>query len=424
MIHWMIRLVLMGTCCLLAQSAFAATRNVCFNRVVVDDTRVDCPAHNAAGGNIRNRCGASDSERAPVGFRVQLWDADATAAQDDLIGTWVLTGLSNCFTFEWEGSAFFEGETDGPDAYLVFLNSARQSGGTGWITTARSGTGAALADIAVRDIRSNNCATNGTGCTVASEVKPATGGTNAALRQQILLTAQYEIQLFNDRLDRNIDIWFPETTCTTGCTISRSQINMPSTLATNGSTLSHEFGHVWQEVEFGQDTLVDDCSANGAGWSLVAALEQFENQSCATTEGFASYVAALLWYDPNGTTSPVAPLVWAQDLETATLRDSDCEDNRWLAKQVAKAFWDLDDLTNELGVGEALGNDDLTGQTTASMVDVWDLFPNGTANRQDEESDINGVNARDYKSNATYSDASSQWESFGLHNCLQDQDDN
>ena len=72
-----------------------------------------------------------------------------------------------------------------------------------------------------------------------------------------------------------------------------------------------------------------------------------EHESCATTEGWADYVAAVSWYEPDNFST--VPIAWGFDVEEPIPVDSVCADNGGIELQVAKAFWDLDDWNNEVG---------------------------------------------------------------------------
>ena len=152
----------------------------------------------------------------------------------------------------------------------------------------------------------------------------------------------------------------------------------------------------------------------GGGWSMAA--DSHEQESAATTEGFAAYVGAVAWYDPQN--SSVVPFYGGANIETATLSQATCSENIDLPSQVAKAFWDADDANNEAGT-RAVADDDISSLNTLWIMQQWDDFADGTSNRQDRESDADGVNVRDYLFYAAVSS-----ETLLEHNCLVDQDDN
>ena len=146
-----------------------------------------------------------------------------------------------------------------------------------------------------------------------------------------------------------------------------------------------------------------------------------ENDSCAVVEGFATYIAGVSWYDPN--TATTTPQLWGVDFETNSSQDtSSCAANRGIPLQTTKGFWDVADQTNEAG---------FMGQPTDSqwwfstwIVRGWNYFPNGTANRQNDEASIHGVNLRDYYANTFvghYSSSAGLEDTLVRHNCAQTQ---
>lgn len=187
----------------------------------------------------------------------------------------------------------------------------------------------------------------------------------------------------------------------------------------DGLLVAHEVGHTVQAQMFAVDNLRADCSQNGLGWSMTGA----EFDSCATTEGFASYAALASWYD--GGTIGTQPFGWGFNFENATPQSSTCADNRAFALQVAKAFWDFDDVNNELADPVAGTANDQDGWFPWDIAYAWRFFPAGTSNRQKSESDRHGVNVRDYRANtnAWFGNSPTMVETIIDHNCLTSQDD-
>lgn len=87
--------------------------------------------------------------------------------------------------------------------------------------------------------------------------------------------------------------------------------------------------------------------------------------------------------------------------------------------QVAKAFWDLDDANNEAGTRAGVADDDTLSLTTSYIISRLNVFPDGTGNRMDRESDAHGVNMRDCSFHA-----GGREETLLEHNCLIAQDSN
>lgn len=406
---------------LLAGSAHAATRTVCW-QLGLRDTRINCPAPGTPGAKAT--CAPASGYTDAVGHRVQLWDKDRDGT-DELIGTWVGTSPGvQCGTFEWENARYSRGEAN-PDVYIRYTNEARSITGTGSIVAARTGTGGLYPATTWRNGSGGNadryvaveCLPDRE-CDVFPEgfLVPTTDqATNLAQAIMAVDSAQKTIQTFSTVMDDStVTIEFPTTdrNCMTACAYSRTRIGVPAGLAVEGDRMAHEMGHVLQMQRFQRDSLRDDCSWNGGGWAFNTT--GVEWQSCATTEGWASYVGAVSWYEPGDTRT--VPFVFGQNIETAAPADAVCGDNIWLALQAAKAFWDIDDQNDEAGAGAAAGQNDVTHYTTLSIARGWGNFPAGTANHENFETGANGVNLWDFDFNFDVTN-----ESFFDHNCMQDQ---
>jgi len=166
-----------------------------------------------------------------------------------------------------------------------------------------------------------------------------------------------------------------------------------------------------------RDSLRGDCTSGGASWSPTGP----EFDSCATTEGFADYLGAASWYD--GGVSGTQPLLEGFNYETATAQNAVCSANRGIPLQVTRSFWDFDDVDNEAGVTAAVADADSWPET--DIATAWSLFPDGTANRQDQESDAHGVNMRDYRANTNgfFGNSATMTQTILQHNCIDTQDD-
>ena len=256
-------------------------------------------------------------------------------------------------------------------------------------------------------------------CTTAGSCYIAGGGgvyvtNNAASNYgqalQALDSAQRVLSIYHTRLNNGtISIEVPDSSgaCPTACAPSRNEIIIPAGLAEEGFRTAHEMGHILHMSEFGQDVLRTDYSAGGGGWTLTSQ----ENDSAAVAEGFATYVAAVAWWDPNNSGSD--PEGFGENYETAAPEYGACASNRGVALQVARAFWDLDDTNNEAGAGAAAGEDDSTSMSSLSITAGWANFAVGTANRENYETGVHGVNAYDFDFNLNVND-----ETFFDHNCI------
>jgi len=135
--------------------------------------------------------------------------------------------------------------------------------------------------------------------------------------------------------------------------------------------MSHEVGHILQMREFGQNGLNDDLSWLGNGWNLNT--NGFEWQSGATQEGFATYVALASWWDPQTTGATLEG--WSINFEDPTISDATCNDNAWLPRQVAKAFWGIDDAASGMGVRAAAADADVSEVPTLDIANGWGNLP-------------------------------------------------
>ena len=182
----------------------------------------------------------------------------------------------------------------------------------------------------------------------------------------------------------------------------------------------------WDSVplrEYKQDGLGGVCL--DGEWDYITP----NTESCATAEGWASYVAAVSWYNPNDSGADPEVGGMTLNVERATpWRWDDCEANRGLPIQAVKGFWDLDDANNEDGYGVAGENDDSMNYTSTTLLDYWDKFPSGSDNREDEEADADGPNLWDYGWNAWNTGSGwgpfENYETLLYHNCTGAQDFN
>lgn len=411
---------------LLATVGFAESRLVCF-RIQLRDDRVNCATPGETGA--RRACDQG-SYVDMVGHQIELWDKD-TGSTDELVGTWYIGGAgSQCISFEWENAQYSKGEPD-PDLYLRYVNVVNRTqysnfirvkavdtdGSNHPVTTWRNGQAGDPDRFVARNCQSGvTCMIFPSGTMVPTNDVASERG----LWIMALDSAQHTIQAFGEVMDTHVDMHYPgQASCPTSCAVSRTEIHITQSRGNNGFNVAHEVGHVIQMQEFNQDSLRNDCSQNGGGWNLTS--DEFE--SCATAEGWASFVGVTSWYEPNNTGT--TPMGWGRDFERATPQGSTCSGNSGIPIQVAKAFWDLDDWNNEDGAGVADGEDDRLAYNTLDIARGWRQFGDGTSNRQDFESDSNGVNMRDYYWNNTGRfTATGFFETFLEHNCLESQDNN
>lgn len=400
--------------------SFAAGRTVCFHLQFADG-RYNSPDSTEAGALRPRSATFTDA----VGHQVELWDKDQNS-DDDYIGTWFISaGGSQCIAFEWENSPASKGEPN-PDVYMRYINTVNRTGFSNYITVKAVTTDGA--DHPATSWRNGpsaepdryvarNIVAGGTGAMLPSgRLVPTTDvASSRALRIMALDSAQHTLQVLGEKMNRHVRLHYPgREACTTSCADDRENFHIHSRQGGDGILVGHELGHVIQMQRFGQDDLPDDLSKGGDGWGLTS--DEFD--SGATQEGFASYVGIVSWYDPNR--SETVPRGWGLDFETATPHNSTCSANRGIPLQVAKAFWDIDDWNDEAARPGAEANDTLHYRTE-DIVIGWDHFADGTGNRQNDESDRDGVNVRDYyENNRSWLTAPGFFNTFVRHNCLQD----
>lgn len=419
-------ILLFALTCLLACDVLAAQRNVCF-RMQLRDDRTNC-AESSETGALRacNPGGYVDM----VGHQVELWDKDWSGA-DEYVGTWYIGGGgTQCIAFEWENADYSKGETH-PDLYLRYINRVNRTGYSNYIYVRGVNTdNSAASNTSWRNGQSGdedryvaiNC-TASTSCSIFSSgtlVPTNDIASDRAIRIMALDSAQHTLQAAGEVMDTHISLQYPgQSDCPTSCAPDRDLVKITASRGVNGSNVTHEVGHVIQMQEFNQDWLRDDCSRNGDGHSLTS----LEHESCATTEGWANYIALVSWYEPNN--GGTVPFGWGRDFETANLQFATCSDNAHNEIQTGKGWWDLDDWNNEAGSGAAAGDDDRLAYGSTDIIRGWRQFDDGSDNREDGESGQDGVNMRDYwANNSGRFTAAGAFETLVEHNCLQAQDNN
>jgi len=416
----------------LSGTASAATRTVCLELSFLDNRDHANCATIFEPGNFR---GCMNGDFLPhVGAVIELWDKDPDGS-DELIGRFLKqsTGQS-CWAFEWDSNSSANGEHEAnPDVYAVWVNEVRNTGNNRSVF-ARQANGSAHAPVSWRNGISGEpdryvaqeCTTAGA-CRILpgkALVPSADINTDVAKRSLVLDSAQHTLQQFGGIMTHDVNIEVPDAECapTPACSHSRTKITMSDGAVTDGTTVAHEIGHNIQKQVFNRDSLRNDTSNNGFGWNLT--FPEFD--SAATTEGFATYVALASWYD--GGVANVNPNLWSMRFEDAApFATSSCGANRGLALQSAKAFWDLDDITNEAGAGRASSFADNDAFFPFAIAMAWGTFPAGTANRQNFEEDNHGVNVRDYHANTVapfFGSSPTMFTTMLRHNCVVDQDDN
>jgi hypothetical protein len=414
-------LIAAASAALSGATAGAATRTVCLQLEIADD-RTSCPDASVTGA--ARPCNPGGTTPA-VGHEFELWDKDPDGS-DELIGTWVKSGSGRgCATFEWENAAY-SGPESNPDVYLRYVNRVNRSSSGTIVVRGVDTAGAAVPVTSWRNGTVNDpdawvavdC-TAGANCQLlpnSSHVATYDTASERGMRLQALDSAQHALEVFGGIMDTDVALHYPgQAACPTSCAPARDEIHVFDTLGDHGSYAPHELGHAIQMQEFDQDFLRDVCGASHTLTSLEA-------DSCATTEGWADYVTAVAWYEPNDPAT--VPFAFGSNVESSTLTNVTCSVNSGIELQVAKAFWDLDDWNDEAGVGAASGSSDEDRWASTDIAMGWRQFPDGTADGEDFETGDDGVNMWDFFNNNTprLNPNGTLLETLLSHNCLQSQD--
>lgn len=395
-------------------NAAASTRTVCYE-LKFPDVRTNCPT-SAASGERRACAGGGGTQMAAVGHVIQLWDNNGSTADfsdDTFLGEWKIAAAgSRCVTFQSSES--------NPDVYLRWVNVVEDIDGSRRVV-GKDGNGNSAVTVSFINAIFNDC--SGT-CDLGLLTFNFATTTDIARRVMNLDSAQRAVETFGPAMTKNAELWYPDdTNCSSGCSGSDTVIGIPGTGAAevDGLLVTHELGHVVHKQTIAISTSFGaDYSLSGNGWDNTS----LEYEKAATVEGFADFVAMAAWFNPNSTSA--IPFGWGDDYETATPQETTCSSNKGIVLQVAKAFWDWNDVHNENGVGDASGYDDEDSKSTVDIAKGWTFFAAGTANRENAESHRDGINVRDYIANTD-----NEWwggdgtldETLRRHNCLTSQTD-
>jgi hypothetical protein len=410
-----------------SSTAFAATRTICADIKFIDNRSSANCATTSETANLRGCSPGNNVEH--VGFDLELWDKDADGTDELIVTSNYPFAGGTCWTFEWDNNASANAEHEAnPDVYVSHNGYVSDTGRNRFVRAVdpngnnhnvnwRNGP-AGSPDAFLANECTGTCWVAGGGTLLPS----SDASTDVGLRAMALDSAQHYLQAFQFVMTQSVvNMRIPTSTgCGAGnggaCTISRGQINVNNTVALDGTSVAHELGHTLQEQRFGQDALVDDCAAGGAGWSITGT----ENDSCAVTEGWATFVAGASWYDPN--TTNASPALWGVNFESASWQNATCSANRGIPLQSTKGFWDMADSTNEAGAGGQPADNQNWFSTWITQ--GWGQFPNGTADRQNDEASVHGVNMFDFFTNTNvsmFSSAAGVQNTLINHNCTQTQ---
>jgi hypothetical protein len=141
-------------------------------------------------------------------------------------------------------------------------------------------------------------------------------------------------------------------------------------------------------------------------------------EKCVTAEAFAHFASAATWWTQGAT----SPLYRGERLEgnypgdTGDACVSIAATPHRRRGNAARYFWDLYDSTT-VGTDDAAEDDEI--RSYADIANVWTSFPNGTGDRQKQESGAHGRNVKDF---GAYTPWATEVERD--HNCLGAQETN
>jgi hypothetical protein len=219
---------------------------------------------------------------------------------------------------------------------------------------------------------------------------------------------------------RLIRLRIDDSLCSTGCVYSDEFMDLTWAKANQPEVVMHELGHLYHrrawanELEGPNYTYMDP----GGGWNQFTE----EHEEATFIEGWATYFAAVGYYNPNATT--VTPMFGLYNIESNQYggQFGSCASGFRRIGNVIRSLWDLDDWINEPAhATNPNGVADDTSVSSTSLYLVLESFLSGTTNRRREESDVDGPNMRDYLTVGGFT--TSQRLTALEHNCLEDQDD-
>lgn len=399
----------------------AANRTLCFGGFRFDDDRVD----GSTASEVGARRGVKSGNNYMIGAWFDIYDYDSDGS-DDYIGRFQVrfSGLQ-CYTFPWEGEPYQGGETH-PDLFVKFINVVQSTTGGNTVQAVDEDWNV-FGNTSWRNVtRYDNCA--GTCTNLDDHIVSSDSTSYSGARMAALDSVQHTLEVYEQVMSE--DILMSMVPCEHPCAndgqaLDRGRVVVSQPHGRKAMTAPHEIGHCLQMQLFDRDGLMINCEKSGSGHSPLSD----EWESCATAEGWADYVAAVSWWDPDNSGS--TPDYDANSLETAAPSQAVCSDNSSRQLQVSRAFWDLDDANNEGGESPANTNhDDIYNSSSQFIANGWQEFATGNQNRQDFEGypfdDEDAVNIWDYYYNneGRFADSNALVETLVWHNCLQNQTTN
>lgn len=399
---------------LITARAEALTRTVCAE-LHFRDQRDPVNCVNQFQPGVRRPCAATFGQDVDhFGAVVELWDKDPDGS-DERIGRFLYNSAGfSCWQFEWEANSVANSENEAnPDVYIKYVFETWDSGIRRSVV-AKTSTGGTPTPVSFRSFVANECTSSSPACWINPNgfllVNP-TLDTDISRRANALDSAQHALEVFAGIMTHHVNMRLPAS-CSNNesCSTSRSEIRVTSSTAFSGFRVAHEVGHSIHFQQLGIDSMTKDYGLDNT-WLP----ESDENDKVATIEGVAEYIGVASWF--SGSVAGSRPAINGMNFEQVK---SNCADSdRGHALQVARAFWDMNDVDNEDG--------DTESWPPSILISAYRLFPSGTGDRQNAEAGKHGFNVKDYVANtntAMYFSSMGQFDTMVNHNCLQAQENN
>lgn len=348
----------------------------------------DCPSQDN-GSRWPLTC-SSSAYRNLNGLVVDLFDKDNSGG-DDYISTHKLSysGATGevCISTTWDTN-----REAVPDVYPEFRwvvqdnNSSTSRFSQVCDAVSTSSTSCTAEHVLnLRDFAVTDCSF----CSLSVGVSSSATSNNTK-RAMIAFAAQRFEDAFSSASGRthNILFSFDDTTCSGNCNSNRwiNRSNTDNNAHRRWDSQAHESGHALQR-QLWED---DDSPSNGT-CPPSHYLEVMEPETCATSEGWATFVSMVSWWDPNNVDS--RPNLFGFQIETDACFFCSCSHDSDTELAVIRTFWDLDDQHDD-GI-------DTRGVSTNSILQTWDAFPAGTANHDEDEPGDFAHNLWDFYANAS-----------------------
>ncbi len=385
-------------------SAWAADRYFCAS-IKFKDRRSSCTNRCIGSEHEVGRVDPCESgtDRFVAHIPLQLWDRDP-GGTDEYIGTFLVESRGvSCFVFPWEGERYqtVDNETD-PDPYVRLVDWYWEYGGQRLYVMQHVVPGNMITPPSVSWQSSyySNCPEN---VLCWDPYETLFVSSDPGSLENVLFnlgdTSIHAYYAFSSRIPEPFYMRYLEDANT--CVFSSSSVIISENSSLKPDVPTHEIGHLIHHQNIADKSFGSvDYSLSGNGHGLISQ----EYDRAATCEGWANYVAARSWWNPDN--SSAMPCAFGYEIEDQTPPPglTTLAENRGLELWAARGFWDLDDAAQDSGQSPCYEIIDTTNLSTTDIVDIWSVFPSGADDREAQEDGVNGTNLYDYYVNGALSD--------------------